>query len=224
MLPALRLLTLAAAALLSVATPAQVVRCTDARTGTVTYTDGDCAAGSRAREVQARQSAEDIAQERAQAAQALEQKQQRLQAEAAQLQLQAERQALREREQAARAAPAQGPAQDHARSPECARSRRSLNLAASSTRQGYGQDARVQAAQRQMELDCLGPQGYADVEKNRPAAVPEVVYAPVPWPGRRPVFPQPPPHFEPPRPAPQRFTHCNVFRCYDRQGRSYTRP
>lgn len=223
MLSALRLLTLAtAAALLSVATPAQVVRCTDARSGTVTYTDGNCAAGSRAHEVQARQSAQDIAQERAQAAQALEQKQQRLQAEAAALQLQAQRQALREREQPVRAAPAQSPAQDYARSPECARSRRQWDLTASSTRQRYDQDARVQAAQRQMELDCLGPQGYAEVEKNRPAAPPERIYAPVPWPARRPVYPRPP-HFEPPRPEP-RFTHCNVFRCYDRQGRSYTRP
>lgn len=178
MLSILRLLTLTGAALLSVATPAQVVRCTDARSGTITYTDGDCAPGSRAHEVQARQSAQDIAQERAQAAQALEHKQQRLQAEAAALQLQAQRQALHEREQ---------------------------------------------AAQRQREIDWLGRQGSGEIEKNRPAAPPEVVYVPVPWPPQRPVHPHPP-HFEAPRPLPQRFTHCNMFRCYDRQGRSYTRP
>ena len=46
---------------------AQVVRCTDARTGQVTYTNGACIQGEAAVQVQKAQSAEDIARERAQA-------------------------------------------------------------------------------------------------------------------------------------------------------------
>lgn len=199
----LRLLVLATASLLSLAAPAQVVRCTDARTGAVTYTDGDCNPGTRTREVQARQTPEEIAQERAQATQALTEKQQRLHIEAATQQLEAQRQAQRQREQAARAAAAQTPAQAYARSAECARSRRNFDMAASSAGGArYDQDARLQAAQRQMELDCLGPEGYAEVEKNRPAPLPApiVVYPPPRW-RPQPPYPRPPyPTAPPPRP------------------------
>ncbi|WP_051603061.1 DUF4124 domain-containing protein [Simplicispira psychrophila] len=202
----LRLFTLGAAALLSLGAPAQIVRCNDARTGAVTYTDGHCAPGTRAREVQARQTPEEIAQERAQAAQALEQKQQRLHIEATAQQLEAERLALRQRQQAERAAAAQTPAQAYARSLECARSRRNFDLAASSaTNNRYDQDAHLPAAQRQMELDCLGPEGYAEVEKNRPAPLPApiVVYPPARW---RPQPPDPrPPYPTTPPPRPPRF-------------------
>lgn len=201
----LHLLSLAAASLLGWAAPtpasAQVVRCTDARTGAITYTDGECTAGTRAREVQARQTPEEIAQERAEAAQARAEKQQRLQAETAAQQLENERQAQRQRDQAARAAAAQTPAQAYARSSECARSRRNFDLAASSAR--YDQSAQLQAAQRQMELDCLGPEGYAAVERNRPApqSPPIVVYPQYPpahWsPHQYPPYPHRP---RPPRP------------------------
>lgn len=207
-----RVWLMGAAALWGVAAPAQVVRCTDARTGQVTYTDGDCARGTTVREVEARKTPEEIRQERAQAADALERKQQRLQAEAATARQDAERDAQRQREQAARAATTRTTAQDYARSPECARSRRNLDIAASSTaRSPYEQDTQLQAAQRQMELDCLGPEGYAEVEKNRPLNQPLLVH----------------PRLRPPvaRPLPQpSFTQCNVFRCYDAQGRSYSRP
>ena len=212
------LLPLATAALLGGAAQAQVVRCTDTRTGAVTYTDGDCARGSKAREVQARQSPEEINQERAQAAQALEQKQQRLQAEAAQARLDAERDALRQREQAERAAAARPSAPDYARSPECTRSRRNFDLAASSTSTFDGQDPRLQAAQRQMELDCLGPEGYANIEKNRPLPLPQpvVVYP------RAPFYPLHSPPMHPPRPLPPpaQPRRCNVWGCDDGQGRN----
>ena len=194
-----RLLCLAAAAsLLGAMASAQVVRCTDARTGAVTYTDGTCHPAAQAREVQARQAPEEIAQERAQAAQALAEKQQRLDTEAAaqerEAERQAQRQAQRQRDHAARAAAAPSAAQAYARSPECARSRRNFDFAASSAASlRYDQDAQLQAAQRQMELDCLGPEGYAAVEKNRPPPAPIVVYPPQRW---RP----PPPHPWPPRP------------------------
>ena len=209
------LLSLAMAALLGWAAPAcaQVVRCSDARTGAVTYTDGTCPSASRAQEVQARQTPEEIAQERAQAAQALAEKQQRQQIQAAADEREAQRQAQRQREQAERAA-APTPTQTYARSPECARSRRNFDLAASSANSArYAPNVPLQAAQRQMELDCLGPEGYAAVEKNRPAPSPLsiVVYPPTRWrphqyppyPHRprppRPPYPPPPPE-HPPRP------------------------
>ena len=197
----LRLLTLAAASLLSFAASAQVVRCTDIRTGAVTYTDGECRPGTRAQEVQSRQTPEEIAQERAQAAQALEGRQQRLQVEAAAQQLENERQAQRQREQAARAATAPADrSQAYARSPECARSRRNFEFATSSAGSlRYDQDAQLQAAQRQMELDCLGPEGYANLEKNRPPPpAPIVVYPQQQW------NPHPHQHQHPQRPWPQR--------------------
>ncbi|MBP7414676.1 MAG: DUF4124 domain-containing protein, partial [Giesbergeria sp.] len=87
---------LVAASALCLGAQAQVVRCTDARTGQVTYTDGACTPGAAAREVEPRKSAEDILQERQQAAQALEQKQQRLQTEALAAQRDAAREAQRQ--------------------------------------------------------------------------------------------------------------------------------
>ena len=55
---------LVAASALCLGAQAQVVRCTDARTGQVTYTDGACTPGAAAREVEPRKSAENILQER----------------------------------------------------------------------------------------------------------------------------------------------------------------
>ena len=224
------LLTLATAALLSGPAQAQVVRCTDMRTGAIAYTDGQCPRGTSAREVQARQTPEEIHQQRAQAAQALAEKQQRLQAEADQARLSAERDAQRQREQAERAAAARPALPDYARSPECARSRRTLDLTAASIGTGnalQGQDPRLQTAQHQMELDCLGPQGYAEVAKNRPSNPPVVWYAPTQL---RPP-PEHPPHGRPPgaRPPPRSrpppwFTHCPGERCDDGPGRRRPRP
>lgn len=212
-----RTTTLVFASLLALAAHGQVVRCTDARTGAISYTDGGCPAGSKALEVQARQTVEAVEQERAQAAQALERKQQRLQTEAAAARLDAEQDAQRQREQAARTASTRASPQNYARSPECARARRNLDIAASRTPSyAYGQEAPLQTAQRQMELDCLGPEAYAEIEKNRPAPPAATIVLPPP----RPHWTRPAP---PPAPPP-RFTHCNVFRCYDQQGRSYTRP
>ena len=212
---------------------AQVLRCTDGRTGAVSYTDGTCRAGSKVQEVEPRRSNEDIERDRAQAAEALERKQQRLQNDLAAARLEAERDAQRAQQQQQqnqqRAAQA-----DPARSPECASARRQLEAA--SARPGSGaDDPRLLAAQQQMELVCLGAARYADLERDRAARQPGVVVAPPGWspaypvyPGYPvyPVYPVRPPHTRPPPPAPPppRFTHCNVFRCYDAQGRSYSRP
>ncbi|NMM78979.1 DUF4124 domain-containing protein [Acidovorax sp. SRB_24] len=209
---ALRFLAVCAAGLLGPVAQAQVLRCTDARTGQVTYTDGRCGPGTQALEVQPRKTPEEIRQEREQAAQAVAAQQQRQQAAAAAARLDAERDAQQRRAQADRAARAG--ARDYARSPECVRARRSLDMAASAAVRSYGQDAQLDAAQWQMDLDCLGPEGYAEVQRYR-AAPPGIVLLPPPR-YARPVPVQP-------VPAPT-FTQCNVFRCFDAQGRSYSRP
>lgn len=193
---------------------AQVVRCTDAKTGKVTYTDGKCASGTNVLEVEARKTPEQIQQERDQATQALADKQERMKAEAAAAQTEALRNPSQSR-------PPPAKSQDHARSAECARSRRNLDSVLGDAGEGtYEQNLRMQAAQRQVDLDCLGPDGYVQAERARAAgsngAAPVVVvppYYPV-----RPVRPAPTP-----QPPPKNFTQCNVFRCYDGKGNSYPR-
>jgi len=190
---------------------AQVVRCTDARTGKVTYTDGSCASGTTAHEVEARKAPAELQQEREQAAEALERKQQRLETEATAAEQDARRAAEQDRARAARTAAAAPQPQDYARSPECARSRRNLDLVASGlSRSTHEQELRLEAAQRQMDLDCLGPEGYAEMERAR-AQRPQVVVVPTARP--RPTLP-------PPRP---RLTHCSEFQCFDDQGKGYPR-
>jgi hypothetical protein len=199
----------ACAALWSLGAQAQVTRCTDPRTGQVTYTDGRCAGGTQAREIEARKTPEEIRAEREQAAEAIARKQERLQAEAT------EQQREESRERAARAAAAPKP-QDYAHSAACARSRRSVDVALSRMDTGsYDDQVRLQALQRQMNLDCLGPERYAQIEAAAP--VPPVPTSPVfIVPPRRPA-----PVVTLPPPAP--ITHCNVFRCYDSQGGTHPR-
>ena len=92
-------------------------------------------------------------------------------------------------------------------------------MASSLSRSSYDQELRLEAAQRQMDLDCLGPQGYAELEKNR-AAQPRVVVVP---PSRhRPLFPDPFPKTGPVQPQP-RLTQCGDFRCTDNLGNTYPR-
>ena len=190
---------------------AQVVRCTDPVTGNVTYTDGACQSGAATREVEARKTPAEIQRERAEAAEALELKQKRLQAEAA------------AQAQSARNAPAPEARKspDYARSPECARSRRNLEVTISAGDAGtYEHNLRVEAAQRQVDLDCLGPAAYTELEKtraNRPVVVPPTTIVVPP----RHTQPVPPPVTPPAKPP--KFTQCNVFRCYDSQGNSYPR-
>ena len=198
--------------LLSLSAQAQVVRCTDARTGKVTYTDGSCASGTTAHEVEARKTPAELQQEREQAAEALERKQQRLEAEATAAEQDARRAAEQDRARAARTAAAAPQPQDYARSPECARSRRNLDLVASGlSRSTHEQELRLEAAQRQVDMDCLGPQGYAEVENAR-ANQPRVVVVPPRHP------------FPPTRPTPPpRLVQCGDWRCTDNQGNTYPR-
>jgi hypothetical protein len=192
----------------------QVIRCTDAKTGQVTYTDGKCAAGAATHEVEAKRTAEEIEQERRSAEQALELKQQRLQAESAAASAQNQREIEQERLRAARAAAAAPLPKDYANSPECAKSRRNLELVSTGlSRSNYDQEMRIEAAQRQMDLDCLGPQGYAELERAR-ANQPRIVVTPQ----RRPVYPTP-------APTPQQpyLTTCSNFYCIDNTGARYPR-
>lgn len=205
---------------LALTAQAQVVRCTDARSGKVTYTDGACDSGSAARQVEPRKTPQDIAQERAQAAEALERKQQRLQAEALAAQTEALRNAERDRARAAQADAAAPRSTDYARSPECARSRRQLDTVASGlSRSPREQAVRLAAAQQQVDLDCLGPQGYAEVAKAR-AQAPGVLVVPA---YRAPsAHPDPFPAVGRPAP-PARLTQCGDFRCTDNLGNTYPR-
>ena len=194
----------------------QVLRCTDARTGKVTYTDGECTGGAAAREVEARKTPQELQQERELAAEALERKQQRLQSEATAAEQDARRAAERDRAKAAQAAATAPQPQDYARSAECARSRRNLDTVASGlSRSTQEQEVRLEAAQRPEDMDCLGPQGSAEVEKAR-ANQPRVVVVPPRYPlGYPPAYPTPQP--------PPRLTQCGDFRCTDNQGNTYPR-
>lgn len=178
---------------------AQVLRCTDARTGAISYTDGACDTGLQAREVLPLRSAEDIARERALAAQALARKEQRLRDAAASAAL--------------RPAPAVEVPAGPAESPRCAQSRQQLQGLLAHTSNASASDAqRFAAAQRQLELDCLGAQAYSELEQSRSATAPAPIIIV-------------PPRVARPRPPPPRapMAHCNVFRCVDRDGHVHPR-
>lgn len=199
-------------ALWPLASPAQVVRCTDGATGKVTYTNGECAQGASVREIEARKTPEQIRQERAQAADALADQRDRERRES---QEQRERRAV-ERTAAPTRIPA---APDPAQSAECHQARRALqDVNASLGRGMYDEQARLDQAQRQADLACLSPSAYAESERarsNRSVAYPASPYYVPPIVVQRPPRPQP-------QPAPP-ITNCNVFRCYDGRGNTYPR-
>lgn len=202
---------LALIAWLPLAATAQVTRCTDPATGKVTYTDGDCRGGEAAREVEARKTPQEIQQERDQAAEALERKYERQQYEAQQ-----RRDAERTTGNAPAAAPGMSGADDPARSPDCLRARKNLQDVLSTMGRGmYDEQARLDTAQRQADLACLSPADYARAERARSHRSVQ-----------SPPYYAPPVMVVPPRPVPQprrEITHCNVFRCYDKQGNVYPR-
>lgn len=208
---AIATLILAAAACAILPAAAQVVRCTDPATGKVTYTNGACARGDTTREVEARKTPQEIAQERQQAAEALARKSERQQQELRQ---------RREVDQAERTARSIQPAarSDPASSAQCQRARKQLQDTLASMGQGmYDEQIRLDQAQRQADLACLSPADYARTEGRRSYAPP--YYGP-------PVAIIAP-HATPPRPAPpaprREIANCNVFRCYDGKGNTYPR-
>lgn len=190
---------------------AQVVRCTDPATGKVTYTDGECGQGQNRREVVPRQTPEEIQLQYEQAQAAL-----RLQRE----QQQKEREAQVQREAAVAAARPAVPAAevnafDPAQSVQCAQAKAALQGALSLDPGYYDTNARIAAAQENVDIACLTPAEYASLQKrlaNRsvhaaPAYPPAVIVVP-------PIRPHRPQHRteRPRKPAPP----CQTLRCPDK--------
>lgn len=205
-------LSLAIFALLAPA-QAQVLRCTDTRTGKVTYTDSSCEGGAQSREVAPRQSPEEVARERAQAEEAAQRMRKRLAEEAAAAQERDAQQARNERD-----ARNSSSAPDYAGSAACVNARRALDaVAASAARLGEDASARLEAAQRQMDFSCLGPEGYALTEAARANRPQIVVVQPPAWP----VHPRP--VHRPDRPDRPYIKECSSFTCTDSNGKRYPR-
>lgn len=206
-----------ACAALALPAQAQVLRCTDAHTGKVTYTDLACDAGDRSHEVEARKSEEELARERAASEEAAQRLRERLAAEAEATERREAREAQKARdEQRAR----QSAPLDYANSAACANARRQLNsVAGSIARTAQEQAARLEAAQRQMDFSCLGPEAYAQAEAARASRPQIVVVQPPAWPVR-PVWPRPPHTDRPERPH---IKECTSFTCTDSNGKRYPR-
>lgn len=186
---------------------AQVIRCTDSKTGRVTYTNGSCGAGESRVQVQEAPSAEELERDRSQAAAAIERKNQRLAQEESERRAR-EQQREREARERARADQARQAQSGNGDSPACQQARRRLDaILAEASPDPATWGSRSQAAQRQMEMACLGPQAYDQLQQSR-ALQPNAINRP--W------------LVTPPRPVPQPpaapITGCNVFRCYDRNG------
>jgi hypothetical protein len=187
---------------------AQVLRCTDARTGEITYTNGRCVSGEAAVQVQPASSPEQIAREHAQAAAAIERSKAEMARDEARRQ---EREKREERERRQQLAAAK--AQAGSSSPACRQARQRLDAILAETSPDpatWGE--RSQAAQQQMEMTCLGPEAYSQLQQTRalqPNAINRPQYRPHGW--THPMPPQPPSQ-------PAQIVNCNVFRCYDNRG------
>lgn len=197
----------AAAALLAALLPtmasAQVLRCLDPATGQMSYTDGACPKGQGATTIAPARSAAEVAQDQERAHASRE----RWQAEQ-----------LRQKQATpvtAPALPAPTAAERHHQACQAAQD----ELQALS-RSGAAQAAALDAAQRQMEMQCLGPEAYADLERSRSNALaPGETTVVLPHHLRPPVAPRPP------RPQePVQRLNCNVFRCFDQHGNAMPAP
>ena len=184
---------------------AQVVRCVDPVSNRVTYTDGECARGSAATEIERRRTSEEIAADQARADAALRAKEERREQALEKRRIEAQERAL---DAAATPTPLQRSSNDYANSYACQQSReRYAEASDEAAERIMGSRERAENAKRQMELDCMGPDAYSRLEASRPA--PTIVrqvdpywYGPVvrPHPPRPyPVHPvQPPPRPRPP--------------------------
>ena len=199
---------------------AQVTRCTDPVSGKVTYTDGECARGAAGTEIERRKTDEELAQDRARTEQALRAKAERREQDLEQRKLDADERAAQAARQPKRPARV-----DYANSAACQQSRERYNAAADAAGdRTMGTRVQMDAAKRQMELDCMGPDAYGRLEASRPNTAPPVVVNDDYW-GRYPYgHPRPPvrPEPQPPRPAPN-IVSCDVFKCVDSKGYSHPR-
>lgn len=198
---------------------AQVTRCTDPVSGKVTYTDGECARGANAAEIERRKTDEELAQDRIREREALRAKAERREQDLEQRKLEADERTAQNA--ATRSQGRQRP--DYANSAACQQSRERYNAAsAAAADRSMGSHAQLDAAKRQMELDCMGPDAYGRLEASRPAPSTTVVTDDY-WdryPHGRPHPPRPQP--QPVQPAPS-ITRCDVFKCVDSQGYSHPR-
>ena len=192
---------------------AQVMRCVDAKTGEVTYTNGRCISGEMSTQIQAAQSAEEIAAERANASQARERSKAQMARDEAQRR-QREEQERKERE-AAEKAQARAVA-NLENTPACRQARERYNaILAEASPDPATWGERSQAAQAQMEMSCLGAAAYQQLQQSR-ALQPNAINRPQ-W-----GYGYPPNRYPPARPTPSqppaKIVNCNVFRCYDNRG------
>ena len=192
-------------------TQAQIMRCTDAKTGEVTYTNGRCISGEASTQVKPAQSAEEIAQERAAAAKARELSQAQMSRDETQRRKREE--AERKEREAAEKAQARAGGSNLENSPACIQARQRYNtILAEANPDPATWGERSQAAQAQMEMSCLGATAYQQLQQTRalqPNAInrPQWGYGQTRPPVVRPL-PQPP----------AKIVNCNVFRCYDNRG------
>ena len=214
--PVMRTLSLAlllGLAALTGTAQAQVLRCIDAKTGEVTYTNGRCVSGESTTLIQPPQSAEEIETERTRAIKARE----RSKAEIARAEAerrQREEQERKEREAAERAQARAGGNLEN--SPACRQARERYNaILAESNPDPATWGERSQAAQAQMEMSCLGAAAYQQLQQTR-ALQPNAINRPQ-WGYGRPPHAYPPVRPTPSQP-PAKIVNCNVFRCYDDRG------
>ncbi|MDN5538392.1 DUF4124 domain-containing protein [Comamonas sp.] len=192
---------------------AQVMRCVDAKTGEVTYTNGRCISGEMSTQIQAAQSAEEIAAERVNASQARERSKAQMARDDAQ-RSQREEQERKEREAAERAQARAGTNLEN--TPACRQARERYNaILAEASPDPATWGERSQAAQAQMEMSCLGAAAYQQLQQSR-ALQPNAINRPQ-W-----GYGSPPHRYPPARPTPSqppaKIVNCNVFRCYDNRG------
>lgn len=189
--------------LLSTVASAQVLRCLDPATGQMSYTDGACPKGQGATTIAPARSAAEVAQDQERAHAARE----RWQAEQ-----------LRQKQATPVTTPAlPAPTAAERRSQACQAAQDELQAL---SRSGATHPAALDAAQRQMEMQCLGPEAYADLERSRTNALaPGETTVVLPHHLRPPVQPRPP------RPQePVQRLNCNVFRCFDQHGNAMPAP
>lgn len=136
---------------------AQVVKCTDSRTGKVTYSDSGCSGHEVGKQVQARKTLQELEVERAQA----EAERQRY---AATSPVSQDQQAVPKRRE-------QVPQRDYASTFECRQAQRDIDIARGSVTASRSEKlTKVAAAQRKADLACLGPAGYREAEGARAEA------------------------------------------------------
>ena len=198
---------------------AQVMRCTDPTSGKVTYTDGSCAQGTAGAEIERRKSDDELAQERARTDDALRAKAERRKTELEQRRVSNEERAIDAAHQRAQRPANQRP--NYSNSAACQQSREQYSAASkAASDMEAGSKAQLEAARRQMELDCMGPEAYSRLESTRPAPVVQQddYWNRYPY-GQRPQRPERP---APPQPAPT-IARCDVFNCVDTNGFSHPR-